>query len=73
LFLRLQDPTLHGMKNRNLKTAFWRKAAASLPPAVARRHMAEIERAEAFELALDRVVDFFARAKANFGTLRSAH
>jgi len=61
------------MKNRNLKTAFWRKAAASLPPEVARRHMADIERAEAFELALDRVVDFFARAKTSFSTLRSAH
>lgn len=60
-----------------LKTAFWKDAAASLPASVRARHMAELERAERWELAIDSTIQAFARAKAAltraFHTPRSAH
>ena len=46
------------MENR-LSTAFWRKAASSLPAHVRERYMADFERAERWELALDAVIEFF--------------
>lgn len=65
------------MKNRNLKTAFWRKAAASLPEQVRDRYALDIERAERWELAIGRAVEALARAKAALGRTfhapRSAH
>jgi len=63
--------------NRNLKTAFWRNAAASLPARVQERYMADIERAERWELALERAIEVFSRAKRTlarmFHTPRGAH
>ena len=40
-----------------LKTTFWRNAAASLPRAVRERHLAEFERAERWELAVDGIIE----------------
>jgi hypothetical protein len=59
--------TMHDMKNRNLKTAFWRNAAASLPEEVRDRYVFDLERAERWELALERAVEALARAKAALG------
>jgi len=55
------------MKNRNLKTAFWRNAAASLPAEVRGRYALDLERAERWELALGRAIEALTRAKAAFG------
>lgn len=55
------------MKNRNLKTAFWRNAAASLPAEVRNRYALDIERAERWELALGRAIEVLTRAKAALG------
>ena len=38
-----------------LKTAFWRKAAGSLPAAVRSRYIAHFEDAERFDLVLDAI------------------
>ena len=53
------------MKNRDLKfkTKFWNDVAASLPAAVRERHGADLERAELWELALDRAIEAWARFK----------
>ena len=55
------------MRNRNLKTAFWRNAAASLPAQVRARYMLDLERAERWELALARAVEALTRAKSALG------
>jgi hypothetical protein len=60
-------PIIAGMKNRNLKTAFWRNAAASLPAEVRNRYALDIERAERWELALSRAIEVLTRAKAALG------
>ena len=52
-----------------LKTAFWSKAANSLPASVRGRYVRQFERAERWELALDSVVEFFSGAK--FDTRKS--
>jgi hypothetical protein len=49
-----------------LKTKFWKEAAARLPAGVRARHLSEIERAERWELALDRAIEAVGRAKASF-------
>ena len=54
------------MKNRNLKTAFWKNAAASLPAEIRDRYALDLERAERWELALGRAVEAVARAKVAF-------
>jgi hypothetical protein len=60
-----------------LKTTFWKDAAASLPAHVRARHIADLERAERWELALDRAFEVLARVKnalsAKFQTPRGAH
>jgi hypothetical protein len=60
-----------------LKTAFWKSAAASLPAAARNRYLRDLERAERWELALDRAIEALARARAALGkafhTPRSAH
>ena len=60
-----------------LKTKFWKDAAASLPAHVRARHIADLERAERWELALDGAIETLARVKAAFGrrfhTPRGAH
>jgi hypothetical protein len=74
-------PYIQRMKNRNanrnLKTAFWRNAAASLPAHVRERYFADIARAERWELAIDRAIEALTRAKAAFSrtfhTPRGAH
>jgi len=40
-----------------LKTAFWRKAASSLPAAIRARHLGHFEDAERFELFLDAAIE----------------
>ena len=55
------------MRNRNLKTAFWRNAAASLPAEVRDRYLLDLERAERWELAAARVVEALTRAKSALG------
>jgi len=60
------------MKNRNLKTAFWRNAANSLPAAVRERYMAHFEAAERWDLALDAVVDSFSRLASPSGLFRTS-
>ena len=47
-----------------LKTAFWQNAARSLHPSIRRRHLADFEHAERWELALDAAVEGWSRAKA---------
>jgi hypothetical protein len=55
------------MENRNLKTAFWRNAAASLPAEIRDRYALDLQRAERWELAIARVVETLARARTAFG------
>jgi hypothetical protein len=55
------------MQNRNLKTAFWRNAAASLPAQVRVRYLLDIERAERWELALGGAIEALTLAKAALG------
>jgi hypothetical protein len=55
------------MKNRNLKTPFWRNAAAALPAEIRDRYMLDIERAERWELALAGAIEALTRAKAALG------
>ncbi len=56
-----------------LKTAFWIKAANSLPAHIRARYLVHFERAERWELALDSIVEFFSRGKsARFDTPKSA-
>ena len=56
-----------------LKTPFWKKAAASLPAQIRARHIAEMEQAERWELALDRAFEAWARMKSSFAQPRGAH
>jgi len=60
-----------------LKTKFWKDAAAALPAQVRARHIAELEHAERWELALDGAIEALTRVKnafaTKFQTLRSAH
>jgi hypothetical protein len=60
-----------------LKTKFWKDAAASLPAPVRARYMRDLERAERWELALDRAIELVSRARTAFGktfhTPRGAH
>ena len=56
-----------------LKTPFWKKAAASLPAHVRARHIAEMEQAERWELAIDRALEAWARMKSSFAQPRGAH
>ena len=44
-----------------LRTEFWQRAAASLPPQVRARHMHELERAERFDLTMSAVLDWLKR------------
>jgi hypothetical protein len=53
------------MTNRNLKTAFWKKAAASLPAGARERYALDLERAERWELAFDRAVEAWARIESH--------
>jgi hypothetical protein len=46
-----------------LKTKFWKDVAASLPARVRARHLADLERAERWELALDRAIEAWSRLK----------
>jgi hypothetical protein len=55
------------MKNRHLKTAFWRNAAASLPAEIRDRYALDLERAERWELALGRAIEALTRAKSALG------
>jgi hypothetical protein len=58
-----------------LKTAFWKKAAASLPVQVRSRYIGQLEQAERWELALDGAIEVVARIKNTFGgrAPRGAH
>jgi hypothetical protein len=49
-----------------LKTPFWQNAVRSLPASVRARHIADIERAENFDLALQAAFDACARARETF-------
>ena len=60
------------MPNRNLKTAFWRNAAASLPTGLRERYLLDIERAERWELALAGAIEVLARAKGALGRMLHA-
>ena len=58
---------------RKPSTAFWKKAARSLPPAVRPRYAAYFEQAERWELALDGLIELGTRMRAQFGrTVHSA-
>lgn len=66
--------------HNTLRTPFWRAAYKSLPQTVRRRYLADVERAERLELALDAAGDALLRAKGAlvglFNTptkVRSAH
>ncbi len=47
-----------------LKTPFWQRAARALPPAVRRRHAADLEQAERVELAIGAVLALWQRIEA---------
>jgi len=62
------------------RTPFWRAAYRSLPDSARERYLADIQRAERWELALDAAVDVLSRAKGALAGLfntptkpRSAH
>ena len=46
-----------------LKTAFWQRAANSLPPSVRARHVGDIARAERLEILLDGVIDALSQVR----------
>ena len=52
-----------------LKTAFWQKAANSLPPAVRSRHIVDIQRAENFDRMLVSVIDLCTQAREIFARM----
>ncbi len=52
-----------------LKTAFWQKAAKSLHPSVRNRHMADMQRAENLELALEALIEGVSRARETFARM----
>ena len=58
------------MRN-GLVTPFWQKAARSLPAQFRDRYQGHFERAERWELALDRVIEAVSRTKSRFS--RSFH
>ena len=49
-----------------LRTAFWRQAAQRLPAPVRARYLGHFEMAERWELALERLIELVADAKALF-------
>jgi hypothetical protein len=61
-------------------TPFWRAMFKSLPPAVQRRYLSQLQAAERWDLALDRAVGILSRAAKSLARLlqtpprsRSAH
>lgn len=56
-----------------LKTAFWQRAAGSLPAEVRARHMGDIARAERLEILLDAVIEACSRVKSLFVAHRPTH
>lgn len=56
-----------------LKTAFWKRAAGSLPASVRSRHVDAIARAERFEILLDGVIDAWSRVKGAFAAQPPTH
>jgi hypothetical protein len=46
-------------KHREFATPFWNRASKSLPASVRQRYAPQLKSAERFDLALDRVIDFF--------------
>ena len=56
-----------------LKTAFWQRAAGSLPAEVRARHMRDIVRAERFDMLLDALIDACSRLKGAFVAPRATH
>ena len=56
-----------------LKTAFWQKAAGSLPAEVRARHIGDIARAERIEILLEGVIDACSRVKSLFAAHRPTH
>jgi len=46
-------------KHKEFATSFWSKASKSLPASVRQRYSPQLKSAERFDLALDRVIDFF--------------
>jgi len=66
--------------HNTLKTPFWRAVYRSLPDAVRDRHLADVERAERWDLAVDAAIEALSRAKGALARLfntpakpRSAH
>lgn len=58
------------MRN-GLVTPFWQRAARSLPAPFRARYQSHFERAERWELALDRIIDIVSRMKLRLS--RSFH
>lgn len=56
-----------------LKTAFWKRAARSLPASARARHIGDIARAERFEILVDGVIDTWSRVKGAFAAQRPTH
>ena len=52
---------------RKFKTKFWNDAAARLPVAVRNRYLADLQRAERWELAFDRLIEGWAGVKNALG------
>jgi hypothetical protein len=57
-------------RERKFKTKFWRDVAARLPLEVRNRHFADLERAERWELAFDRFIERWTRAKQGWKRVR---
>jgi hypothetical protein len=59
-----------------LKTAFWQRAAGSLPAGVRARHIGDIARAERIEILLDGIIAAWTQLKAFYaraGEPRTRH
>ena len=56
-----------------LRTPFWRAAYRALPEATRYRHLADIERAERWELAIDTLVEGLAWVKGAVSRLFSTN
>ena len=57
----------------SLRTPFWRAAYRALPETLRYRHLADIERAERWELALDAAVEGFSWVKGAVSRLFSTN
>jgi hypothetical protein len=52
-------------KHNEFTTPFWNKASKSLPASVRQRYKSQLQAAEGFELALERIIGLFSHRSAH--------